>query len=98
MAAMNTSAAHAATLLWTASDSGVLARITAAMQARNAHPARTLLLLPYAQLLGQARQLWAQQRPDGFSPGLRPPVAGAKGWPPFPPAATICALTPAWTA
>ena len=80
MAVMNTSAAHAgarwldlaqdhpATLLWTAPDIGVLARITAAMQARNAHPARTLVLLPYAQLLGQARQLWAQQRPDGFSP------------------------------
>ena len=80
MTAMNTSATHTgarwldlaqdhtATLLWTAPDIGVLARITAAMQARNAHPARTLVLLPYAQLLGQARQLWAQQRPDGFSP------------------------------
>ena len=80
MAAMNTSAAHAgarwldlaqdhpATLLWTDPHSGVLARMDAAMQARNAHPARTLVLLPYAQLLGQARQLWAQQRPDGFSP------------------------------
>jgi ATP-dependent helicase/nuclease subunit B len=80
MTAMNTSATHAgarwldlaqdhtATLLWTDPHSGVLARITVAMQARNAHPARTLVLLPYAQLLGQTRQLWARQRPEGFSP------------------------------
>ncbi len=82
MTAMNTSATdpgvrwldlahdHPATRLWTDPFSGVFARMEAAMQARNAHPARTLVLLPYAQLLGQARQLWARHRPDGFSPRL----------------------------
>jgi len=80
MAAMNTSAAHAgrrwldqahdhpATRLWSLPGSGVLARVAEAMQARGAHPARTLVLLPYAQLLGQTRQLWAQQFPHGFAP------------------------------
>ncbi len=82
MTAMNTSATdpgvrwldlahdHPATRLWTDPLSGVFARMEAAMQARHAHPARTLVLLPYAQLLGQARQLWARHRPDGFSPRL----------------------------
>ena len=67
---MNTSATsdHAATLLWTRPGSGVLARIAAVMQERAAHPARTLVLLPYAQLLGPARALWAQAAPDGFAP------------------------------
>ena len=77
---MNTSAAHAgrrwldqahdhpATRLWSLPGSGVLARVAGAMQARGAHPARTLVLLPYAQLLGQTRQLWAQQFPHGFAP------------------------------
>ncbi len=57
-----------ATRLWTQPGSGVLARVQAAMQARDAHPARTLVLLPYAQLLGQTRALWAQQVPHGFAP------------------------------
>ncbi len=61
---------HPATLLWTDAFSGVFARMEAAMQARNAHAARTLVLLPYAQLLGQERQLWVQHRPDGFSPRM----------------------------
>jgi ATP-dependent helicase/nuclease subunit B len=97
MTAMNTSAAHAgarwidlardhaATLLWTGPPKGVLARIAAAMQARNAHPARTLVLLPYAQLLGQTRQLWAQQRPDGFSPRFETTRSWCEGLATFSP-------------
>lgn len=60
--------AHPVTRLWTQPGSGVLARLQAVMQARDAHPARTLVLLPFAQLLGQTRQLWAQQVPHGFAP------------------------------
>lgn len=33
-----------------------------------AHPARTVLLLPYAQLMPVARREWAAQVPDGFAP------------------------------
>ena len=70
IAAMNTSVAPdmPATLLWTRPGTGLLARIAAAMQEHSAHPARTLVLLPYAQLLGLARGLWAQATPDGFAP------------------------------
>lgn len=45
-----------------------LAGIDAHMRARAAHPARTVVLLPYAQLMPQAARLWARQHPDGFAP------------------------------
>lgn len=35
---------------------------------RGAHPARTVVLLPYAQLMPLARQFWAQLAPTGFAP------------------------------
>ena len=38
------------------------------MRARGAHPARTVVLLPYAQLMPQAARLWARLHPDGFAP------------------------------
>lgn len=45
-----------------------LTGITAHMHARSAHPARTVVLLPYAQLMPEAARLWARLRPDGFAP------------------------------
>ena len=59
---------HAAMALWLAEDSGLLPRIQAQLRAQQAHPARTLVLLPYAQLLPLASRLWARLYPDGFSP------------------------------
>lgn len=47
---------------------GWLARIGDHMRARGAHPARTVVLLPYAQLMPWAARLWAQTHPDGFAP------------------------------
>ncbi len=47
---------------------GWLARIDACMRERAAHPARTVVLLPYAQLMPWAARLWAQAHPDGFAP------------------------------
>lgn len=38
------------------------------MAARGAHPARTVVLLPYAQLMPVARQFWARLAPTGFAP------------------------------
>src|SRR5688500_5318388 len=38
------------------------------LTARAAHPARTVVLLPYAQLMPLARQFWAQLAPTGFAP------------------------------
>ena len=39
-----------------------------AIAARGAHPARTVVLLPYAQLMPVARQCWAEMAPSGFTP------------------------------
>lgn len=43
-------------------------QLRAGMAARGAHPARTVVLLPYAQLMPVARQFWAALAPDGFAP------------------------------
>ena len=51
---------------------GVLAglpqRLQSLMAQRGAHPARTVVLVPYAQLMPLARKLWAGHAPDGFAP------------------------------
>jgi ATP-dependent helicase/nuclease subunit B len=53
---------------WLEPVSGLLPRLAAALRSRGAHPARTVVLLPYAQLMPLARGLWAQAVPDGFAP------------------------------
>ncbi len=51
---------------------GVLARLldrlARLMARRGAHAARTVVLVPYAQLMPLARRLWARHAPDGFAP------------------------------
>lgn len=42
--------------------------VALSLTARAAHPARTVVVLPYAQLMPLASRLWAQSRPDGFAP------------------------------
>ncbi len=46
----------------------VLARVEAHLQALAAHPARTVVLVPYAQLMPWAQRYWALQHADGFAP------------------------------
>ncbi len=46
----------------------LLARIDAALREQAAHPARSVVLLPYAQLLPLVAQQWAAQFPDGYAP------------------------------
>lgn len=48
--------------------SELLARADHAMREQAAHPARTVVLLPYLQLVPLARGYWAQQFPQGFAP------------------------------
>jgi ATP-dependent helicase/nuclease subunit B len=55
---------HRAARLWR----DTMDKLRAAMAARAAHPARTVVLVPYAQLMSLARQFWAAQVPDGFAP------------------------------
>ena len=59
---------HPVLRAWLAPHVGVVARIQAEMQAAHAHPARTVVLLPYAQLMPQAARMWAQACPSGFAP------------------------------
>ena len=54
--------------LWFAPGTGLLAQIQQAMAQRQAHPARTVVLLPYAQLMPLANRFWAQAQPNGFTP------------------------------
>ncbi|WP_318532665.1 PD-(D/E)XK nuclease family protein [Ramlibacter tataouinensis] len=46
----------------------MLSQIEELMARRGAHASRTVVLVPYAQLMPLARRLWARRRPDGFSP------------------------------
>ena len=59
---------HPAMALWLDPVQGLLVRLQTEMAQRQAHPARTLVLLPFAQLLPLAQRLWARAHPDGFSP------------------------------
>lgn len=59
---------HSAVALWADPVLGLLARIHAALRQRGAHPAQSVVLLPYAQLRPLAARLWAQCVPDGFAP------------------------------
>ncbi|WP_425605211.1 PD-(D/E)XK nuclease family protein [Diaphorobacter limosus] len=45
-----------------------LQAVRAHLQARGAHPARCMVLLPYAQLMGEAQRQWALLCPEGFAP------------------------------
>jgi ATP-dependent helicase/nuclease subunit B len=54
--------------MWFAPGAGLLAQIQQAMAQRQAHPARTVVLLPYAQLMPVANRFWLQAQPDGFTP------------------------------
>ena len=47
---------------------GLLARIDAELRQLAAHPARSVVLLPFAQLMPLAERLWAAQFPDAFAP------------------------------
>lgn len=45
-----------------------LARVDAALRELAAHPARSVVLLPYVQLVPLAQRHWAAQFPQGFAP------------------------------
>ncbi|MBX3660190.1 MAG: PD-(D/E)XK nuclease family protein [Ramlibacter sp.] len=42
--------------------------LAALLSERGAHPARSVVLVPYAQLMPQARRAWARAVPSGFAP------------------------------
>jgi len=59
---------HPAITLWSAHGTGLLDRLEHWLQSGDFHPGRTLVLLPYAQLLPLARRLWSERYPQGFAP------------------------------
>ncbi|MFN4003384.1 MAG: PD-(D/E)XK nuclease family protein [Hylemonella sp.] len=61
------------------------AQLRQLMQARQAHAARTVVLLPYAQLLPLAQRAWAQICPDGFAPRFETTQSWCRGQPVAPP-------------
>ena len=60
--------AHPVDALWKAPETGVIAQLSAALEAHGVSPAHTVVVLPYAQLLPIARRYWASARPQGFAP------------------------------
>ena len=59
---------HPVIARWIRPEAGFIHRLQQAMQARGAHPARTLVLLPFAQLRPLAARMWTRVFGDGFAP------------------------------
>jgi ATP-dependent helicase/nuclease subunit B len=59
---------HPAMALWLHATQGFLPRLQTALQTQQIHPARALVLLPYAQLRPLASRLWSRYAGDGFAP------------------------------
>lgn len=59
---------HPVQALWCDPADGVVARIVRALEQRQLHAARTVVLVPYAQLMGVARSMWARCGSPGFVP------------------------------
>ncbi len=55
---------HPAAVAW----AGVIAEIRRLLDVHGAHAARTVVLVPYAQLMHVGQQQWARAMPDGFPP------------------------------
>jgi len=53
---------------WLARPDGLMSFIARQMERCQAHPARTVVLLPFAQLMPVAQRMWAEAFPDGFAP------------------------------
>ncbi|MBB3176598.1 PD-(D/E)XK nuclease family protein [Variovorax sp. Sphag1AA] len=65
---MNPAEHHPAHALWCDSDRGIVVRIARMLAGQGLHPARTVVLVPYAQLMQVARGMWATHGASGFAP------------------------------
>ncbi len=79
---------HPAARAWLDPASGWMARIARHLLACGAHPARSVVLLPYAQLMPVARQYWSRIAPDGFAPRFETTQNWSRSLGGFIPAAT----------
>ncbi len=64
----NMNEGHPVQALWCDPADGVVARIVRVLAERQAHAARTMVLVPYAQLMGVAQAMWARCGSPGFVP------------------------------
>ncbi|MGJ7511413.1 PD-(D/E)XK nuclease family protein [Variovorax sp. GT1P44] len=65
---MQSSERHPAHALWCDPDQGIVRRISSVLAERRIHAARTVVLVPYAQLMQVARAMWAAHGGAGFAP------------------------------
>jgi ATP-dependent helicase/nuclease subunit B len=65
---MQSSERHPAHALWCDPAHGLVGRISRALAERGLHAARTVVLMPYAQLMQVARAMWAACGTPGFAP------------------------------
>ena len=79
---------HPAALLWTRSGEGVFQRVHSELHRRGAHPTRTVVVLPYAQLLPWAARWWVHCFPDSFAPCFETTMNWSNRLGGFAPAAT----------
>src|ERR1700752_4299489 len=59
---------HPAHGLWCDPGRGIVGRIARLLAERGLHPSRTVVLVPYAQLMQAARAMWATHGAPGFTP------------------------------
>jgi ATP-dependent helicase/nuclease subunit B len=71
---------------------GLVQRMEQAMACRQASAGRTVVLVPYAQLMDAGRHAWAQAHPSGFSPRFESTRNWASSLQPFQPGATDLSL------
>ncbi len=65
---MNAPETHPAQAFWSDPVHGLLVRIGHLIETRGLHPARCVVLVPYAQLMGVARTAWVANGANGFTP------------------------------
>jgi ATP-dependent helicase/nuclease subunit B len=74
---------------------GLMGRLAQRLKERGTHPARTLVLLPFAQLMPVATRQWAACHPDGFAPRFETTRNWARQLAPFSPGPDDLSFDPA---
>ena len=87
---------HPVMALWLDPQHGLLPRLQQALATRGVHPARALVLLPYAQLRPLATHCWMQWAGDGFAPRFETTMNWCTGRAGFVPGATDIRMEAGW--
>jgi ATP-dependent helicase/nuclease subunit B len=72
---------HPVAALWLGAGEGAIPRISAAMAQRGAHPARTVVLVPYAHLMHHGKLMWARwAAAEGIASSFVPRFETTMNW------------------